>query len=185
MIRISIFAILIFVHPSFCQKKIEKELSYTSDFAFNLSGGNRTGAAWLGCFQATVLLNTEKLNLWKDGTIKFSYISTHGQSFSELTGDLQIASNIDAGHMATTFELWYQHRLEKLKMTFGILDLNALFSYSELALSLINSSFGIQPTISGNMPVPIYPITALGAAIEYQLNNKIGVKLSFLTERHR
>lgn len=171
------FPLVALCYSALCQQKIEKEFSYISDVALNVSGGHQTGAAWLGCLQASLLFNTEDLEMWKHGSVKFSYISTHGKSFSELTGDMQIVSNIEAGYLATTFELWYQHSINKLNMTIGLLDLNGFFCYSDLALSLINSSFGIQPTISGNMPVPIYPITALGAVFECQLTSNAGVKL--------
>ena len=162
---------------SYGQQKIEKKFSYTTDFAFNLSGGNQTGFAWLGCFQASLYADTETFKLWKNGKLKFSYISTHGSSFSDLTGDMQIASNIEAGQMATTFELWYQHNWNNVQATLGFIDLNAFFSFSDLALSLINSSFGIQPTISGNMPVPIYPITSLGAVIRFQGDQQTAIQL--------
>ena len=160
-----------------CQQKIVKEFSYISDFAFNISGGKQTGFAWLSCFQASFHLNTGAMKLWKNGTFKFLYISTHGKSFSNLTGDIQIASNIEARQMASTLELWYQHKWNKLRVTFGLIDLNEFFSYSNAALSLVNSSFGIQPTISGNIPVPIFPISSVGVALEYMANGNTEMRL--------
>ncbi len=159
------------------QHKIEKEISYISDLAFNLKGGNKQGIAWLGRFQASLLFDTELLKIWKNGHLKFAYISTQGSSFSEMTGDMQVISNIEAQQLSTTLEFWYQHKLDKLAFTTGFIDLNAFFCFSDNALTLINSSFGIQPTISGNMPAPIYPITALGGVIEYKPVNSIDLQI--------
>lgn len=159
------------------QPKIEKEFSYVSDLAFNLKGGHQTGFAWLGCFQASLLFDTNALKLWKNGKLKFAYISTHGKSFSEFIGDIQIVSNIEAGRLSTIFELWYQHQVGRFEGTAGFIDINSIFSYSEPALSLINSSFGIQPTISGNITVPIYPITSLGVALNINLSDQIISKI--------
>ena len=162
----------------YAQPKIQKELTYTSDLAFNLSGGHETGSAWLGCFQAALTFNTEELKLWNNGKFRFAYISTHGNSFSEMTGDMQIVSNIEAGHLATTLELWYQHNFNRLAMTAAFIDVNAFFSYNQDALSLINSSFGIQPTISGNMPVSIFPVTSFGVVMEYDFDENTSLKFA-------
>ncbi len=174
---ISASLIVLLIHSGKCQQKIEKEISYISDLAFNLRGGYESGYSWLGCFQASINFDFEQLNLWKNGNLQFSYISTHGRSFSQLTGDIQVVSNIEAGQLATTMECWYQHKINDFEITLGLIDLNAFFSYCEPALSLINSSFGIQPTISGNMPVPIFPVTSLGGVVSFRIDGETDISL--------
>ena len=158
--------------PGVCQTKIEKEIKYISDLAFNLRGGRETGYSWLGCFQASLTFDTEALKLWNNGEFKFTYISTHGKPFSDLTGDLQIASNIEADQLSTTFEFWYKHRIGKFETMAGLIDVNSIFCYSEAALPLVNSSFGIQPTISSNNSVSIYPISSLGISLKAQISER-------------
>ncbi len=142
--------------------KIEKEISYTTDFAVNLRGGYQKGFAWLGKLHAIVDLPVEKFGLWKNGSFHLDYLVTHGSPFSSLTGDFQIASNIEAPSLSTFFELWYEHTINNHSFRIGLIDLNAHFLYTDQASSLLNSSFGIQPTLSVNMPVSIFPISALG-----------------------
>jgi len=179
-----IFLVIFFIgNQGVCQPKIDKEINYISDLAFNLRGGKETGYSWLGCFQASLTFDTQALNLWKNGKIKFTYISTHGKSFSDLTGDLQIASNIEADQLSTTFELWYKHQVGKFEATAGLIDVNSIFCYSEAALSLINSSFGIQPTISSNNSVSIYPISSLGISLKVKISERTSVRFGVFDGR--
>ena len=132
---------------------IGKEIKIISDFGANVHGGIDNGTAWLGLVNVTLDVPTDRLRLWKNGQLYFHYMSTFGKSFSQYSGDLQIVSNIEAQHIATFMELWYAHQFNKLKIKAGVIDLNANFAYTNESLQLINSSFGIQPTISANMPV--------------------------------
>lgn len=147
--------------------RISKEIKFQSDLGVNVRGGIRKGIAWLGRIDATLDVPTENLKLWKGGNFYFNFMSTFGKPFSDYSGDLQIISNIEAQRLATFFELWYLQNLGRVKIKLGIIDLNADFAYTDQSLNLINSSFGIQPTISANMPVSIFPVTAIGGTIRY------------------
>jgi porin len=152
---------------------IEKEIKIISDFGANVYGGIDKGTAWLGQINASLDIPTEKLKLWNNGTLYFHYMSTFGKSFSQYSGDLQIVSNIEAQHVATFMELWYAHQFKRFEVKAGIIDLNANFVFTAHSLNLINSSFGIQPTISANMPVPIFPVTALGGIMKFRFTRSM------------
>ncbi|MFW5872724.1 MAG: carbohydrate porin, partial [bacterium] len=67
-------------------------------------------------------------------------------------------------------ELFYQQEIGKLFFLLGQHDVNTFFSTTENASDFTNSSFGISPTISLNVPVPTFPIAALGAMVKYNFN---------------
>ena len=152
---------------------ISKEINLISDLGANVSGGIDRGAAWLSQVNISLDIPTEKLKLWNNGNLYFHYMSTFGKSFSQYSGDLQIVSNIEAQHIATFMELWYLHEFKWFQIKAGIIDLNANFVFTDHSLYLLNSSFGIQPTISANMPVPIFPVTSLGGIIKFHLTRRM------------
>jgi porin len=159
------------------QKAINYETSYTGDFTSNLSGGLKTGSVYLGMANIKIGLETENIGLWKGGEFFVSGVSTHGYTPSEkLIGDFQAASNIEAGNHTYLQELWYKHSFEQFEITIGLQDLNSEFITSEFAGTFLNSSFGIPSLISDNIPVPIFPLTALGVMGKFQLNKSLAFR---------
>ncbi|MFA7290404.1 MAG: carbohydrate porin [Melioribacteraceae bacterium] len=151
-----------------------KEATYTGDFASNLSGGYKRGATFLGMANLKIGFETKNLGLWNGGEFFINGASTHGgMPSSELIGDLQVASNIEAGNMIYLHELWFKQSFENSEYAIGLLDLNADFVTSEYASSFINSSFGIPSMISNNIPLPIFPMTALGFTAKLSLSESI------------
>ena len=61
-------------------------------------------------------------------------------------------------------------------MTFGLQDLNAEFANTDNASYYINSSFGIPSTIPENVPSPIFPITAIGLSVNWDINDNFSWK---------
>jgi porin len=55
----------------------------------------------------------------------------------------------------------------------GLQDLNTEFVLSDNGSLFINSSFGIPSLISSNVPVPVFPLTALGIFGRYDLSESI------------
>ena len=174
--------ILFLIHLSICaqldmktdnQKSnlIRYEASYIGDFASNITGGLKTGSVFLGMANIKVGFSTENIGLWKNGEIFINGASTHGNTFSEkLLGDFQVASNIEAENHTYLQEFWYKHKFEQFEITIGLQDLNSEFVTSEFAGTFLNSSFGIPSLISDNIPVSIFPLTALGITAQIILN---------------
>ena len=134
------------------------EGAYTLDLASNINGGIDQGFAYLGNIDLNVTFNTEKLGLWEGGQFYVYLLNNHGNSLSALMGDFQIANNIEAESNSRLYEFWYKHHFKNATITLGQHDLNSVFAISNSAGFFINSSFGIQPDISANVPTSIFPL---------------------------
>ncbi len=151
-------------------------LVYTGDMAFNTTGGSKKGSTYFGIFEMGISVDTEKLGLWKGGTFYVNGTSSFGRRYltGELSGDMQGASNIEAPHTTKLFELWFEQKLfdDKLAVLIGIHDLNADFDVIENGGDLLNGSFGIQPTLTGNTSASVYPTAGAAIRIKYSPNEK-------------
>lgn len=151
------------------------EASYVGDFVNHLGeGGLRKGSVYLGLASIGIQLETENAGLWKGGRLLINAANTHGATPSaDLLGDIQVVSNIEAGHHTFIHELLFQQRLRHIELTVGLQDLNNEFANSENAAVFINSSFGILPLISGNTTAPIFPLTALGFTFKWMISDQV------------
>ncbi|MDR1756271.1 MAG: carbohydrate porin [Culturomica sp.] len=153
------------------------EGSYVGDIYYNATGGLKRGGGFMGMGNIMVGFDTEKARLWKGGSLFINGASIHGKSLTEnYLGDLQVASNIDAGEHAYLHELWFRQQLGSLSLTFGLQDLNAEFMVNEGSGEFINSSFGVPPVIATGIPVPIFPLTGFGLAASWEINDKWSVQ---------
>lgn len=145
-------------------KGVTFEAVYTGEVDSNLSGGIKRGTTYLGNFDAIMDVDTEKAGLWPGGQFHVYGLDNHGAKklTGEIVGDLQTVSNIEAPRVFKLYELWYEHRFlgERFSVLMGLHDLNSEFAASSYGSLYINSSFGIQPDISANVPVSIFPVTA-------------------------
>lgn len=162
-----------------CSTGIEEErgsplqtvASYTGDVAWSATGGLRRGTGWLGMAAMNASLNTGQAGLWKNGTFAVSAAYTHGATPSlDLFGDAQVSSNIEAGNRFFLMELWIRQRFGDVELTAGLQDLNSVFAVSESGGLYLNSSFGINPVLSGNIQAPIFPLTSPGLTAIWQIS---------------
>jgi porin len=150
---------------------------YIGEYFSNFSGGIKTGRTYQGLLDFGITFNSSGIGLWQNGEFSIQLENTHGgRPTQEYIGDLQVASNIENGDFTYLYELWYKHQLNRLGIKFGLMDLNADCYVSELGGHFLNSSFGVMPTASLNMPAPIFPLTALGLLANYNFNGKLKVK---------
>ncbi|GHT73252.1 porin [Bacteroidia bacterium] len=146
--------------------------SYIGDFVSNFHGGIKTGSEYLGKANLTVGFDTEKAQWWKGGELFINGMTTHGgEPSATLIGDFQKASNIDAGDHIALYELWYKQTFGKFDITAGLQDLNVDYAVSESGLLFNNSYFGIHSVCSENIPVPIFPLTALGLNVGWNISD--------------
>jgi len=149
------------------------EASYTGDNVNNLSGGIKTGSCYLGMANIRLNFNTEKAGLWKGGQFYINAANTHGATPSaDMLGDMQVASNIEAGNHTFIQELFLMQSINKFEFTVGLQDLNVEFATSENGALFLNSSFGILPLISGNIAAPIFPLTSPGFTAKWNISEK-------------
>jgi len=136
---------------------IEFHASYIADFYGNAAGGIKTGVGFLGMANLKIGFNTETAGWWKGGSLFINGASTHGKSPTEnFIGDFQVVSNIDAGNLIYLHELWFHQNFSKINFTIGLQDMNVQFVASENGSFYLNSSFGVPPVISDNVPAPIF-----------------------------
>ena len=152
-------------------KAITFGFSYIGDVVHNFRGGIKTGTTYLGLINVLADFNTENANWWKGGEVFANIGNTHGgQPSTTLIGDFQGVSNIEAGNHSLLYELWYKHNTKNVDITIGLQDLNADFAASENGALFTNSSFGIQSSIADNVAVPIFPLTALGINLKWNIS---------------
>lgn len=139
------------------------EASYVGDNYYNMVGGIDQNYTYLGMADIFVGFSTENAKLWKGGEFMIHGQNTHGGTPSAaLTGDMQVASNIENGDNTHLYELWYSQSIGKLQIIAGLQDANAELVASEYGGHFLNSSFGIIPTVVDNTAPPIFPLTGLG-----------------------
>ncbi|MHC1774729.1 MAG: carbohydrate porin [Lentimicrobium sp.] len=154
------------------QKAFTMETGYLGDVCTNMAGGIRTGTVYIGMANLKIGFDTRMGRLWRGGQFFINGAATHGQSPTDmLTGDFQVVSNIDAGDHIYMHELWYKHTFPRFEITIGLQDLNVEFAGSENGSLFINSSFGIPPVISDNIPAPVFPLTAPGITGKLKLSD--------------
>ena len=166
----------LFYYTAFAQTSIQDssnrfspEIAYTGDIVNNLSGGLRTGTSYLGMIN--LRLTTR---LWKGGSFFVNAANTHGaEPSARYLGDYQVASNIEAGDHTYLQELWLQQSWKHVEVTLGLQDLNVDLANTAYGTLYLNSSFGVLPTVSGNIPAPIFPLTSLGICARWRLSEKI------------
>ncbi len=150
------------------------EAAYIGENMNVIKGGIKNGSGYEG--MATMILDftTDKANLWKGGVLRINMVNTHGSSPSgEFIGDYQVASNIQAGNHSFIQELWYSQTFGPVTLTAGLQDLNVEFAWTENGLLYLNSSFGIPPTLTGNIPASVFPLTTPGLTVNWTINDKI------------
>jgi porin len=150
------------------------EASYIGDVVYNFTGGIKKGGTYLGMASIRIGFDTEKANLWKGGELFLHGANTHGgEPSATLIGDYQVASNIEAGNLTYIQELWYKQNIRNASVVLGLQDLCAEFIFSENASVFLNSSCGVPSTIAGSMPLPIFPLTALGLQFHYYFTENL------------
>ena len=144
--------------------------SYIGDVVTNFSGGIKKGTVYLGLANMKVDFNTARW--WKGGEMFVNAGNTHGgEPSANLVGDFQGISNIEAGNHSFLYEFWYKQSIKNLNITIGLQDLNANFATCENGALFTNSSFGIHSSIADNVSPPIFPLTALGVNIQWNISD--------------
>jgi len=146
--------------------------SYTGDIVSNFLGGIKKGTSYLGLANVDGRFDTGAAGLWKGGEAFANIGNTHGgEPSADLVGDFQGVSNIEAGNRSFLYELWYKQNLGKFDITVGLQDLNINFAANEDGNLFTNSSFGIHSSIADNITCPIFPLTALGIHVQWNVTN--------------
>lgn len=137
-----------------------------SEFVDDLSGGLHRGSTRDTLLQAGMSVRHGPLGGLFHVSVE-RIIS--GRPSQRLIGDIQTASNIDAGDATRVYELWYARHLgPALRLRAGLVDLNQAFLVTPDAGLFLNSSFGIMPSLTANAASSIYPQPGLGAMLHWR-----------------
>ncbi|MEM7304502.1 MAG: carbohydrate porin [Pseudomonadota bacterium] len=145
------------------------EAVVTAEAFSRISGGDSSedSTSGLANFDLTATFDTEKLGLWKGGTL-FIYYETligDGNSINEaMDNPLVPISTLDADHFSQ-FSAWYYQQMlldGKLRLKGGKHDANSEFANSDSTGEFING--GISSP--ANIPYPTFPDPGLGFVAE-------------------
>lgn len=144
-------------------------LHIDSDAVSTLGGGLHHGTVGNNAVHLAVAMDTGALGGWSGGRFVASALRiTSGEASVNKIGDLQVADNLDAPSSSRIYQLWYRQRFQaspggaSFKLRGGLIDLNENFAATDAASLLLNASFGLNPTLSANVPISTYPKPGLG-----------------------
>lgn len=151
-------------------RAIKADAHATLEPIVDLAGGRRRGPTWVAATAAGFALRTAPLGGWRGGKFDVQVMGlVRGLPHeSQLVGDAQGVSNLyNSFSFLRLLTFSYRQRLQgPLLMRVGIMDVNDYFDTSAPASDLINSSFGMTPTLTVDVPLtPTAPYTGWGGMI--------------------
>lgn len=159
------------VRQAFESRGISLQGLYTGEVVDTFAGGalHKSGTIYHDNLDLTLSIDTGKAGLWKGGTLWLYGLQNHGGDPSAAKiGDLQVVSNIAVPHdQCRLFEAWYNQDFADgtVSLLAGLHNLNSEFYVSDYGSLFLNSSFGIGPELSANVPVSIFPKAGLGVRL--------------------
>ena len=152
-------------------KAFKVSVAYTGDLFSNISGGLDTGVRYFDNIDVNLEIDFGNLPLGLKGTTFYVYgLGNQGGSISELTGDLQGISNIEAQNSWRFFEIWAQQKffLANTSILVGLYDINSEFNVLNSSLLFLNGSHGLDPTLglSGVLGPSTFPHTSVGGRLK-------------------
>lgn len=137
--------------------------AYKGDYFSILTGPEEKKSGFLGNLDLTLSLDLEKQFGFNGLEMFFYGLGNHGDRPSKKFGDSFVSSNIEAPETFKLYEAYIKKTFdERFEILFGLRDLNADFYSLESSAYLINSSFGVSPSLSqtGVNGPSIFPVTA-------------------------
>ncbi len=158
--------------------------SYTGELVQDAVGGTRRGSALVGAAGVQVTLLLGRLVGCHGAQLFVFALGTHGGAPSELVGDVQGVSNLEAPADVQLEEAWLQQNLlgNRLSWLVGRYDLNSEFYRLQSGALFINSSFGIGPELahSGAAGPSTFPNTAFGTRVDFKPSRNVAWRAALL-----
>jgi porin len=147
------------------------QLTYTGEVMGNASGGVRRGTRYLDNLDIVFEADMERLVGWTGAQVHVYGLYNNGKSISDLAGDTQAVSNIEAGTQALRlYEAWIDQKIgDRLSVKAGLYDLNSEFDALDAAGLFVSSPHGIGTDFaqSGRNGPSIFPSTSLAARVQW------------------
>lgn len=108
-----------------------------------------------------------------------------GHPSRDHVGDAQGVSNIEAPWAIRPYELYFAQDFAatRTQVRLGLIEISDQFMYVPGTSELINSSFGLVPTVSLNVPTSTYPKPGLGATLEQPFGDRWHLRLGLFQGR--
>jgi porin len=142
----------------FESKGISIKILYTGEGAYKVAGG-ATNLTPRQMYHDNLDI-TMKATPWSGGTFWLYGLRDHGPDPSAyMVGDLQTLSNIGTPDQFILNEAWFNQDSSdgKFSLLIGLHNLNSEFYDTTYGALFLNSSFGVGPELSHNVPVSIFP----------------------------
>ncbi len=162
------------LRPWLEEQGIALEIVSTDEGLGLVDGGAASSetARYAGLTDLSLIVDTGAAGWWDGGQLVVLLQSARGRSLTEeCLGDLQTVSNIDAPELTQVSEYYLEQRVGTARLKVGRQDANADFVVSDGAAELVNSSFGLVPTV----PLPTYPAPALGVSAFVPLGSRVEI----------
>lgn len=144
---------------------------WDTDLVSNLGGGIRTGSAVDSVAVGGFTLRGNRLGLPRS-VFNFSVMATRvGNANAHLIGADTNPSNIEGERtrLVLNTAFWQQNWLNTprfgLNTRVGVFDLNAEFDSTDNAAQLLNSSFGLDPSMTDNFTTSTFPQNGTGLVV--------------------
>lgn len=124
----------------------------------------RNGATYNSMLLGALDARIGNVDASANGRLHVSFLAVRsGLPSANYIGDFQTASNIEAADATRIYSAWYRQTWAHANsLQAGLIDLNTIFDVTDAAGLLLNASFGLDPTLSGNLPVSTYPEPGYG-----------------------
>lgn len=158
-------------------RAISTAFSYTGELVGDVSGGARRGVTYVGVAAAQISAGLRRVVGWRGLRLFAFALDTHGGAPSDLAGDVQGVSNLQAPARLRLEEIWLQQNLfgNRLSWLVGRYDLSSEFYRLQSGALFANSSFGVGPELaqSGAEGPSIFPNTAVGTRIDVKSSRNV------------
>ena len=137
----------------------------TIDMFSNVDGGIETGTSVLGLLDLGLDVKVSD----KTGFYANVY-AIGGENPSDNVGDFNLLINTAALDAVRLYRAFIYTEFAGAEIHVGKVAVDDEFMVSDYASLFINSGFGIIPTVSGNIPIPNYPLSAPGVFFRKSLS---------------
>jgi len=153
--------------PLIAENGVDFIATYTSQVWGNLSGGRKTGCAYVGLLEFGLNVDLEKAIGWHGASFRTTWIWTHGSQPSlSLVGSNFAISGIEGSSSLRALDIWLQQTFcsDLLALRAGLFNADEEFTTSDNAALFQNAGFGWPLLLNGNYAdnAPAYPYATPG-----------------------
>jgi len=153
--------------PLISESGVDLIATYTSQVWGNLSGGRKTGGAYIGVLEFGLDVDLEKAAAWRGGSFRTTWIWTHGSQPSlSLIGSNFAISGMEGPSSLRALDIWLQQKFcgDLLALRAGLFNADEEFTTSDNAALFQNAGFGWPLLLNGDYAdnAPAYPYATPG-----------------------